>query len=195
MGLLIDGAPEWAEVDGVRTPLRSDYRVGLLFERLMTDEELGQAAKAAAALRLYYYQPPKDAAAALRGILWFWSCGDLPEEDAAGKGRGGGKVFDFEADAAYIHAAFWADYGIDLCESGLHWWKFCGMLRALRPENLFCRIVEWRSADTSRLTGEERAFVLRMQEQYALPRPRAEAERDAAIARALAGGGDLRGVL
>lgn len=195
MHWLVDGPPEWAKAAGERYPVRSDYRVGVLFEQLMLDESLSPAVRAACALRLYYPDPPKDADAALAGILWFWNCGRAPAGGGEGTGQDGGRVFDFEADAGLICAAFWADYGLDLCRERLHWWKFCAMLRALKPENLFCRVLAWRGADLAALSGEERAFTEKMQRLYALPLPQGEAERRSAIEKALATSGDVRRIL
>lgn len=193
--LLIDGAPDCVEVAGRQVPVRTGFRCGLLFERLMLDDSLSPAARAACALRLYYPQPPEDAEAALRGVLWFWNCGVDFEAAEGNPAAGGERLFDFEADAAYIYAAFMADYRMDLAREEPHWWHFCALLRGLSPENLFCRILEWRGADLGRLTGEERAYVEKMQRRYALPLSPGEARRRAAIEAALASHGQLDGLL
>ena len=89
-----------------------------------------------------------------------------------------------------------ADYRIDLNDvEFLHWWKFRALFTGLKPDNLICKIMDYRAADLSKLKGEERKFYQKMQKQYALPVPKAEQEKCNAIAETLLISGDLSGTL
>jgi hypothetical protein len=45
-------------------------------------------------------------------------------------------VLDYHIDADYIYAAFMEQYGIDLSEAPLHWYKFQSLLRGLHDTKL-----------------------------------------------------------
>ena len=193
MSLLIDPAPLAAEIGGQSWPLRTDYRVSLMFEQLMLDRTVAERDKAPLALSLYYPRQPPDLDGAVRAILWFYGCGKGPDGPAGGaKGK---RLYDYDQDDAYIFAAFWADYGIDLETADLHWWKFRALFDALRPDDLFCKIMQWRGADTSKMKGKEKEYYQKMKRLYALKKPLAEQEKLDAIANALMNGGNLSSIV
>lgn len=194
MSLLCDRAPTAVEISGREYPVRWSFRTGLRFERLIRDGCIPERQKMALAYHLYYPEYPEDVQAGLEKILWFWGCGRAPRQKTGA--QGGKAAYDFEQDAPLIYAAFMADYGIDLeAVEGLHWWKFCALLAALRPENLFCRVVEARNADLAKMQGEQRAYYRRLKTLYALEENGKADEKARDIVEALAGNGDVGSVL
>lgn len=163
--LLIDALPGAVMVGGKRCAIRTDFRVGLLFEMLMFSS-LSDAQKVRQALLLYYPEGiPEPTDDAYRAILRFYRGGEREEGARGGACK---RVFDCRKDAALLFSAFYDQYGIDLQEiEGLHWWKFRALFRGLREEHPIARIMAIRAADLSKAqTREERARLLRLKDRY-----------------------------
>lgn len=191
MNLLIDAAPDTVMIGGQRCPIRANFRESILFEQLMLDRTVPDEQKLPLAINLYYPACPTDLSAAVEQMLWFYRCGK-PQKPALSGGVGTERIYDYEYDDGYIFAAFLADYGIDL-ESVpfLHYWKYRALFESLRPENKFCRILQYRAADLHDLPDEQKRLYRRMKKLYALPRPAGEQEKMDEIADKLMHGGRL----
>ena len=173
MNLITEVAPLSIEIGGVDYAIDADFRNCIRFEQLMFDPALNDDTRWALALNLFFPNIPQDIQAALQKILWLYAA-DQEEKKTSGSGRQK-RIYSFEHDSEYIFAAFYSDYGIDLNEiEFLHWWKFRALFAGLKPDNLICKIMEYRGADLSKLKGEEKKFYQKMQKQYALPMPKAE---------------------
>jgi len=190
VNLLTDGAPSSVEVAGAEYEIRTDYRIGLQFERLMgsaipPDEMITRA------LILYYPVVPDDLEAACERLVWFYRCGHAAKAGGPKPASPVRKVLSFEHDANLIFAAFMGDYGIDLEASGLHWWKFRALLDGLKSGNRIVEIMGYRAADLSKLKGEERQRMQRLQREYAIPTSDEAQQRIDAVTEALMNGGKL----
>lgn len=191
MNLLIDTAPETVIIGGQPCPIRTDYRISILFEQLVLDRTVPDEQKLPLALNLYYPVCPPDLSAAVEQMLWFYRCGK-PEQKSFASSTDGRKIYDYEYDYGYIFAAFLADYGIDLeSVSYLHWWKYKALFDSLRPENKFCKILGYRAADIRELHGDQRQLYERMKKLYALPVPADERQKLDDIEEKLRHGGKL----
>ena len=105
-------------------------------------------------------------------------------------------VYSFEHDAQYIYAAFMEQYGIDLTEEDMHWWKFRALFRSLNESTKFVKIMGYRSIEISpSMSKQQRMFYENMKELYALPASQKEQDRQDAIVAALMGDGDVSGLL
>ncbi len=197
MNLLIDSLPQKICIDEKEYPIRCDFRVGILYELLMLDEEVKGAEKPLLALRLFYPEIPKNWKRALEGIQWFYRLGEA--EKALKHNRSQRKqerIYSFEQDAAYIYSAFLEQYGIDLTQERLHWWKFRALFQGLREDTAFCKIMGYRSMELTESMGkEQKEFYRKMKALYRLPVTRGEEEKLLAIESALLAGGDLTGLL
>lgn len=194
MNLLLDLAPRSVVIGGHSYSFDADFRNCIRFENLMFDPEIDDNSRGVMALNLFYPKIPKDIPAAFQEIIQFYSAGQKEKKHS---GSGSQKrIYSFEHDADYIFAAFMADYGIDLNEIDfLHWWKFRALFAGLKPDNLICKIMEYRSADTKSMKGEQKKFYEKMQHQYALPRPKAEQDKLDEISDVLMRGGNVSEVL
>ncbi len=95
---------------------------------------------------------------------------DTPEEK---------QIFSYEHDADYIYAAFVQQYGIDLTECKLHWWKFKALFAGLTGNTKIREIMEIRATDVSQIKDKERRnHMLKLQNAYALPDMRSEEEKE-----------------
>ena len=198
MNLLIDPLPQKISIDEKEYLIRWDFRVGILYELMMMDEEVKGAEKPLLALRLFYPETPENWQKALAGIQWFYRGGE--EKKGTRKKRNKSRrerIYSFEEDASYIYSAFLEQYGIDLTEVyQLHWWKFRALFQGLREDSVFCKIMGYRAMDIPQtMSNEQKDFYRRMKELYRLSLGKNEEEKIHAIENALLSGGDLTGLL
>lgn len=99
-------------------------------------------------------------------ILWF-RCGGNPVFEMRKAKRRQTKqseltetAYDFEEDSGYILAAFIQQYGIDLTETNMHWFKFLALFKAL-TDNAFTKLQELRTLDTKDMHGKQLADATR----------------------------------
>lgn len=197
MNLIIDKLPETVKIDGLQYPIHTDFRISILFEQLLADYELTEQEKLLQALRLYYPLMPANIGAALEQILWFYRCGkEAKKTDEGGEDKPTAPVFDWDYDADYIYAAFMDQYGIDLQDADLHWWKFKALFAGLKEDNKLCKIMSYRAMEIpGDMPKAQKEFYKKMKKLYAIPLPQKTQEQLSAIEQALLNGGDLRGVL
>lgn len=180
--------PEKVEAAGELLSIRTDFRVGIRFALLMEDGEIPSLQKLALMLRMYYPQAPRDLEAGIRGILWFYRCGE-PASEKKGRAEGGPALFSYQQDGGLIYAAFLEQYSIDLTEAELHWWKFRALFEGLRQDCLFRQVVGWRATPLSdKMTKEERALLRARKALYRLPDHRSQDQRQADFDAAMAEG-------
>lgn len=202
--LLVDSLPDTVEVNGQEYKIRTDFRIGVLFELVMEDDELSQYEKLFSAINLYYEEPPDDLIEAFKQALWFYQCGKTQktairgdEDEEAPEDRGRTPIaYSFEYDDAYIYASFLKEYGIDLTEEDLHWWKFRALFKALPEDSQIVKIMGYRTAKINdNMSKAEKDFIRKMKKLYALPLSDKEIEYQSKLTDALMNGGDLRGLL
>lgn len=165
MNILIDKLPEAVEIDGAKYPINTDFRTGILYERIMTEEDADAVLKGLVA---YYGENlPPDIEKAIEGINWFRSCGK-EERSVPGELAGNGKpAFFFECDADVIYADFMSQYRIDLTEiEYMHWWKFKALLAGLSDHSKTTKRMEFRTMKTDKLPKEQKRFYQAMQRYY-----------------------------
>lgn len=75
MNMIVDLLPETVEIDGEEYRINTDFRISIMFELLMQDDELEDSEKTMQALRLYYPIIPKNKSKAVEKIIWFYRCG------------------------------------------------------------------------------------------------------------------------
>ena len=195
MNLLLNLAPQSVEIGGHSYGFDADFRNFIKLELLLNEPDLTEEARLWTALNLFYSVIPDDWLAAMQKVIDIYSY--MADKKSKSSGSGSQKrIYSFEYDADYIFAAFLADYRIDLNEIDfLHWWKFRALFAGLKPDNLICKIMEYRSADTKSMKGEQKKFYEKMQRQYALPCPKAEQDKLDEINDVLMNGGDVSEVL
>lgn len=177
--------PDFIEIDGKRIKIHTDFRVWIRASLLLYDNTEFET-KLVELIKLCYIEIPPTLKGGIEGILLFLSGG----EKKTAKENGGHKkaLFDFDADAGLIYASFLKEYGIDLSECNMHWYKFLALLNALPQECEFLRIVSYRGTDLSKIKDkEQRAFIRRMKTRYALPDKRSEDEKERDIVTELEG--------
>ena len=197
MNILIDLVPESVEIDGIEYEIRTDFRISILFEMMMQDEELSNEEKLLKALELYYPIIPNNVEEAIEKIKWFYRCGkDIVKSNNKSHGESV-KIYDYEYDDDYIYSAFLSQYNIDLQDiKHLHWWKFKAMFKSLNEDNKIVKIMQYRSIDLSEIKDKEQnAYYHKMKKLYEIPRSTGEVEKIRAIEEALMKGESIKHLL
>lgn len=189
MNLLCDKTPDTITVSGVEYKINTDFRVWIKFELILTEQidDTISAEVLAEIQKLVFRTPCPMNEETVEAILNFYRCGKPPEKHSGG---GNDKaVFDYDFDDGYIYAAFLEQYGIDLNDANLHWWKFRALFMSLRADCMFTKILGYRSMPiTPKMSTADRNFYQRMKKLYALPLPQSVQEKYNAIEEALLSG-------
>lgn len=193
MNILYEKLPENITVNGVSYPIYTDFRtwikVALILEH-STDLNVDVLADIIKiCLKKHVKESICDPVAIISELFVFYLCGENAKntQKATSKQKKQQKnIYSYEHDSKYIYSAFYTQYNIDLTVANMHWWTFKALFDGLCGEHKFCRIVEYRSTDLSKIKdSSQRAHIRKMQSIYRLPDNRTQAEKDADIAAAL----------
>lgn len=128
-----------------------------------------------------FHEIPQDEAGHLKGVLDFYFCGELPDEDEPVPLE---KLLDWKKDALRIWGDFRVYAGIDLNTARMHWWEFMATFYSLPPESQTKFAIAHRGIDLSEITdAKERERYARIKRAVALEKADYEAEYDAAMDR------------
>ena len=145
--------PETVIIDGREYPIRYDFRIGMQFDRVRCSgtDDINRLIRL---LQMYYPEIPTNV-----------------DEEKGKRQRyqrrsSRESAFSFAQDAPYIYAAFKEQYGIDLTECEMHWWKFMALFESLNEETKMHKIMYYRKVNTSGLPKKDRAFLNEMKKLY-----------------------------
>ena len=201
MNILIDLLPEKVEIEDIEYDINSDFRTSMLFELMMSDNELTNKQQVEQTLMLYYPKLPEDIDEAMEQLLWFYRCGkDIIRSKGNGNSAKGKstQIYDFDFDDDYIYSAFLDQYGIDLQDADLHWWKFKALFKSLKEDNEIVKIMGYRSTDLTKIKDkEQKNHYKKMKDLYKIQSniSKSETEKLESIEKALLNGGDLSKLL
>ena len=134
------GLPNVVEIDGSPYSVYTDFRLWMRFEVEVSKLQYGQNIDVS-----YLFINEMPARCNLEELLEF----SRPKSELP-RSRGHSDVIalDYELDADYIYSAFLSQYGIDLLEVDMHWYKFLALLKGLKNE-MICDIMSWRCYEKS----------------------------------------------
>lgn len=188
MNLLCDKTPESINVSGVNYKINTDYRVWIKFELLLSEPSNDDKVLQEISELIFCNTMPKITNDVVEAILWFYRCGK-PHEKQSGKGNNNRAIFNYDYDDSYIYAAFLEQYGVDLNDADIHWWKFRALFQSLKDDCQIVKIMGIRSIKiTSKMSAAERDYYQKMKRLYALPLPQTELEKYNEIEDALLSG-------
>jgi hypothetical protein len=179
--IILDALPETS--NGLR--INSDFRVSILFELLMQDNQINEKDKLELALDLYYVEEIKDVNTAFANIIYFYACGKKHKESQDAEQHK--QIYSFEYDAEYIFSAFLSQYNLDLNSiKYLHWWKFKALFNSLNEDHLFSKIMGYRLMELSKIKDkEQRKYYRDLKIKYRLPDQRNKRDKEREFANAL----------
>ncbi len=122
--------PETVNVSGKFYRIRTSFKYWLRFLELVERHEQNPYEFDF----LYVNEKPSDRFKGFSALLAFCSPPSvLPRITSRDTGE---KVVDYQIDAEYIYAAFYEQYGIDLVEADMHWYKFQALFKGLHDTKL-----------------------------------------------------------
>ena len=127
--------PEYAEVDGKRYKINTDFRVALECNKIGEDITIGDLERSLAVIYLLFGDEGLDnkqhhlklTELAKKYLL----CGK--EYDTKGNSK---PDMDYDEDYGYIWASFMSDFHIDIEKEQIHWWKFMDLMNGLSNSEL-----------------------------------------------------------
>lgn len=156
--------PQAVKVGGRFFAIHTDFKYILRFRELLSDKN----APLTAFDFMYINEIP---AGRLEGINAIYEFMNPPRELPRSTGEESGDiVLDYDQDAPYIYAAFYEQYGIDLVDTRLHWYKFLALLHGLHDTELN-RIIEARLWKPNGKNGEYEKQRQKQYEAWRLPQP------------------------
>lgn len=203
MNLLIDEVPTSVMIDGTEFEINSDFRISILFELMINDNELSERERLEQALLLYYPIIPENIEEAIKQIMWFYSCGkqafeNNPKKSNGNKSKSTKRIFDYEYDSDVIFSSFLECYGINLQRDNLHWWEFRSLFDNISEETKLYKLLEIRSVNLSKVKDKDKKeYYKKMKELYKLPSEISKDEHEKLddIGKILLEGGDISNLL
>ncbi|MEG7531434.1 MAG: Gp15 family bacteriophage protein [Hungatella sp.] len=176
MNLIYDAYPDSVMLNGAERGIVTDFKDWLRFVDMLKDMNLRDEEKLQVMLDFYLEDIPVcDLSSVHRPLIDFFGMRDADERMESKKTEQSVRqvpkaLYDYQIDARYIIAGFWQDYGIDLTESKMHWWKFRILLDGLSEKTEFKQRVMYRNTDTGKIGDvNERNRILRIQQSIAIP--------------------------
>ena len=168
--------PEYAEVDGKRYKINTDYRTALRCFEVIEDDSICDEERALAVVFLLFGEvPTSNLEDFLRIAGNYLRCGEKAETQASSE-----RDIDFVADEKYIVASFMSDYQIDLSRTDMHFWQYIQLIQGFTERSIMSRVREIRNYDLEELKDPKtRAKMAKAKEAVALPEKFSRAEQEA----------------
>lgn len=181
--------PYFVFLNNRKYKINVDFRNMISFEQIVQDKTKSKAEKIKKGIQLFYpafykdidfyylQRNPKLYQEACDKLVWFYKCGreDYLAKKSTSKSIPINKIFSYEYDDEYIYSAFYQEYGIDLSYDKVHWWKFKALLKGLKEDVVFEKIIGYRA-----YTGDDNNMK-ELKKYYELPLPESEQKRLDAI--------------
>lgn len=201
MSTLTNSFPASVTVNGVEYSIHADFRTVLRCFEIQGQKQKLSESELLDMLKLFYNINQLTATEDhVNKMFWFFSCGREKEKKKFPRkiaGINDKQPFDFEEDADLIYAGFMQQYGIDLQESNMHWWKFMILLENLGSGTRLQKVMEYRTVDTNNkdMSKKEKDFYKAMQRYYGLDRVPEKSEKIKRLEEALLNGEDVSKLL
>lgn len=167
--------PEYAEVNGVRYKLNTDYRVALRCFKVIDDTTISDEERALAVVYLLFgIVPTENCDDFLRIAGNYLRCGKTEQAQSSSA-----RDMDFFDDEEYIIASFMSDYRIDLPNTDMHFWQYIQLIQGLTENAVLSRVRELRNYDLDDIKDPKtRAKMLKAKEAVALPEKFSKDEKE-----------------
>lgn len=167
--IIINECPEIVEISGLSFKINSDFKNILKILDILEKTEDKNVAGKLALRKFYNNNIPDDIETAVEAFVEFISNkSDSVEIDDEEERPEEEKIFDMLFDSNYIYAAFIQNYGMDLNQINLHWWKFKTLVEGLPSNTKLSDIIQIRGQELPK-DSKQRATMNRLKEVYKLP--------------------------
>lgn len=192
MNILVEKLPEYVKIDGTEVKINADFRFSIHFEQLINDNALKDEEIFKRALKIYYPKIPNNIKEAIERMLWFYRGGKEIIRKKKSTVLSREEIYSFEYDADKIYSAFLDQYGVDLQEVNMHWWKFRAMFNGLKDDNEISKIMSVRAMDINKIKDKTmKEHYAKLKKLYVIPRSEKEVKYNKKLATILKSGGDL----
>ena len=170
--------PQFAEVNGKRYKIDTDFKVALRCNEVAEDSNIQDSERALAIIYLLFgdegLKDEENWESLIQIALKYLSCGHNKESSSEKEEVD----MDFKQDWNYIQTSFFSDYSIDLSQIKMHWWQFCNMVGGLTDKCILSRVRFVRTFDISQIKdSKEREKWIKQKEIVALKREKTSEEK------------------
>ena len=171
--------PEYAEIDGKKYKINTDFRVAIRCNDISIDPNIDEVEKMLAIIYLLFGKEGLRAKDKYKELseksVYYLRCGEDYYEETNKE-----PDMDFVEDMPYIEASFMSDYNISLENTKMHWWKFYYLMNGLSNSEfgnccVLNRIRNLRNYDTKEIKdSKERHKIEEAKKRVALKRYKKE---------------------
>lgn len=172
--------PSYVEINEKRYKINTDFRVALDCNKIAQDETIGDTERGLAIIYTLFGEEgintPEHYKKLLELAKKYLACGKELDTEANSK-----PDMDFEQDYSYITTSFLSDYGYDLDNMEMHWWKFMDLMNGLSNSEMgncciLNRIRNLRNYDTKDIKDSKlRHQIEKAKKQVALKKTQKKA--------------------
>lgn len=182
--------PEFAEVNGKKYKINTDYRIALKCDEIARDVNIEDVERGLAIIYLLFgdngLKDSDNWDELLKIAIKYLKCN---KEDKDNNSNAEPDM-SFRQDWGYIQASFMSDYKLDLSKEKMHWWAFYDLIEGLTEDSVLNRVRYVRNFDISQIKDQkERNEWIKRKEAVALKREKTleEIEMDKLFDRLLKG--------
>lgn len=169
--------PKYVIVDDRKYEINTSFRIAIKCNEVAQDSTISDTERALAIIYLLYGEKglkSNDKDVLMEKAQKYLSCGkEIEKNDEE-------PDMDYIEDYDYIVASFMSDFGIDLDNTDLHWWKFSKLMNGLSNSDMgdccvLNRIRNLRNLDVKEIKDKkERDKIIKAKEQVALKKYKKE---------------------
>ena len=174
--------PEYAEIEGKRYKINTDFRVAIKCNNIARDESIGDFERALGVIYCLFGEEGINNQEHYDKLLEmakkYLSCGvDIKQSKEE-------PDMDYEQDYSYIKTSFFSDYGIKLDEVEMHWWEFYDLMNGLSNSEfgnccILNRIRNLRNMDLSQIKdAKTKEKIKEQQDRVALKKKLTEKQKE-----------------
>ena len=174
--------PEYAEVNGKKYKINTDFRVAIECNNITQKDDIGNYERALAIIYKLYGQEGLNDFDNHTKLLEIGRRFLLCDKEYEETSNNLEPDMDYSEDMDYIEASFMSDYNIDLSTQTMHWWKFQKLINGLSNSELgncciLNRIRGIRNYDTKDIKDPKQlAQINELKRQFALKKKQPKIE-------------------
>jgi len=166
--------PKYIEYDGKRYGINTDFRVALRVLDIIEDDSISDYERSIGVIVSLFGRECPVNNGTLKLAEKYLQCG-IPRTEHKQREPD----MDFNYDSRYIVSSFQKEYGIDIVEGGMHWWKFFSLVEGLGEDCVLSRVRQLRNEDIGAIKDSKaRRKLAEAKKQVALPTKYTKEQRE-----------------